>query len=315
MRLISILVYDIFIGLYRLGIALASPFNHKARLWVEGRKQQQITFNKPGPGKTFWFHCASLGEFEQARPVIEAVKKGGGNNCIILTFFSPSGYEIRKNYEFADKVFYLPADTKSNAINLIEAIKPDMVLFAKYEFWFHYLDELHKRKIPTILFSSVFRKEQVFFNWYGGLFREMLQKFSLIFVQDEGSQKLLASVSILAKVAFDTRFDRVYENAGKRKLFPLVEKFKGNAQIFIAGSTWPKDEELIVRMISENVLPGFKYIIAPHNIDKAAIDSLKNACPKKTVFFSELNESNAGDAEILIVDNIGNLSSLYAYGN
>ncbi|MCX6200310.1 MAG: 3-deoxy-D-manno-octulosonic acid transferase [Bacteroidetes bacterium] len=310
----QVLIYNLLLFFYRLGILLASPFNAKAKLWIDGRKnwRSKLSNFQWGKEKRIWIHCASLGEFEQARPVIEKLKSQELKPQIILTFFSPSGYEIRKNYKQADVVMYLPHDTKASAKVFLDLVKPDEALFVKYEFWFHYLNELSKKNIPTILFSSVFRNEQVFFKWYGGFFRTMLTKFSKVFVQNEKSKLLLQSIAIESELSFDTRFDRVYEIAQNRKYFPLVEKFKGNSKILIAGSTWPRDEQLLLQLINENTLSGFKFIIVPHDINLKKIIALQKKMKVESVLFSELNNENALTAQILLVNSIGSLSSLYA---
>ncbi len=312
----GIFFYNIAIYCYGLAIRLAAPFNNRARLWVDGRKNEP-NWNKLSlkSGKRIWFHCASLGEFEQARPLIERLRNERKEDAIILTFFSPSGFEIRKNYEGADLVAYLPLDTPENARNFIAQLKPDLVFFVKYEFWFNYLNQLKNQNIPVILFSAVFRPNQIFFKWYGGIFRQMLKTFSHIFVQNKDSKVLLENIGIKAAVANDTRFDRVYQIAQSRKSFPLVESFKGNTKIFIAGSTWQKDEELIIKLINENVLPDYKFIIAPHNINPARIDEIINELKPGAVRFSALSSENAITARIIVVDNIGNLASLYSYAD
>lgn len=312
----QVLIYDLFLYFYRVGITLASPFNLKAKHWIEGRKdwQKKLQNLPSAKRKRIWIHSASLGEFEQAIPLIEKLKAQEQRLQIILTFFSPSGYEIRKSYDHADIVMYLPYDTKANAKAFLDLIKPDAVLFVKYEFWFHYLNELKQRDIPTILFSAVFRNEQVFFKWYGSFFRNMLTKFSKVFVQNEKSKELLQSISIASELCFDTRFDRVYEVAQNRKQFPLIEKFKGSSKIFIAGSTWPQDEELLIQCINEKVLSSYKFIIVPHHIDLKRIASLQKKVNLKSGLLSELNTENASSFQIVFVDSIGSLSSLYAYG-
>jgi 3-deoxy-D-manno-octulosonic-acid transferase len=317
MRGFDLPVYDLGIRLYGLGISGASLFNKKAQQWVEGRKGWKENARKidAKKGKRIWVHCASLGEFEQARPLIEKIKAEVPNTVIILTFFSPSGYEIRKDYPVADLVLYLPLDTKGNAQEFLDLIKPELALFVKYEFWFHYLNELKQLKIPAILFSSVFRKEQIFFRPYGHLFREILGMFSKIFVQSEDSKKLLATLGIESEVAYDTRFDRVYQISKDKKTFPAIEKFKTGSKVFIAGSTWHNDEELIFRCIHEPVLKGYKYIIAPHQIEKNRIEELRKKIKARTTLFSELTEANAAETDVVLIDNIGNLSSLYAYGD
>lgn len=261
-----------------------------------------------------WVHCASLGEFEQARPVIEQLKADYTNVRIVLTFFSPSGYEVRKNYKHADLVLYLPLDSQANALAFISHIKPDLALFVKYEFWYHYLHALKQQRIPAILFSSTFRAQQIFFKPYGGLYRYMLQCFSKIYVQNDTSAQLLKGISIAAETAPDTRFDRVITIAEGHNKYPLIEQFKGSAQVLIAGSTWAKDEALLLQHINTHTLPGYKYIIAPHNIIPTDIDKLCRQI-NGAVKWSELTEANAAAARVLIIDNIGHLAHIYAYSN
>jgi 3-deoxy-D-manno-octulosonic-acid transferase len=314
----SLFLYNISIQFYWFSVYCASFFNAKAKLWIDGRKNWGcgLTQIKPTDGKRVWIHCASLGEFEQARPVIENLKAQSSSSKveIIITFFSSSGYEIRKNYEGADLVVYLPLDTKANAQKFIECIKPDVVLFVKYEFWFHSLNVLKKQNVPVILFSSVFRENQIFFHWYGRLFREMLGMFSKIFVQNTESKELLERISIKSEVAFDTRFDRVHQVANAHKSFPAIEKFKGSSKILVAGSTWKHDEELIIDCINQGVLKEYKYIIAPHNIDHNRIDEITSSIKTRTIRFSELNEKNAAEYDVVIIDSIGQLASIYSYG-
>ena len=314
--MLSIFFYNIAIYCYGLALRLAAPFNNRARLWVDGRKNEP-NWSKLNlkSGKRIWFHCASLGEFEQARPLIERLRNERKEDTIILTFFSPSGFEIRKNYEGADLVAYLPLDTPENAGTFIARLKPDLVFFVKYEFWFNYLNQLKNQNIPVILFSAVFRPNQVFFKWYGGLFRQILKTFSHIFVQNNSSKVLLENIGIKASVANDTRFDRVYQIAQSRKSFPLVELFKSNAKIFIAGSTWQRDEELLIKLINENILPDYKFIIAPHNINPARVDEIINELKPAAVRFSALSAENVVTSKVIVVDNIGNLASLYTYAD
>ena len=310
------LLYQIAICSYSLIIRIASLFNHKAKLWIKGREN---IFNKiknaiDSDSKIAWFHAASLGEFEQGRPVIEAFRQKFPEHKILLTFFSPSGYEIRKNYEGADYIFYLPLDTKKNAKKFIKIINPEIAIFIKYEFWFNYLKALHSRSIPTIVISAIFRKEQHFFKWYGGWFRKMLNNITLFFVQNEKSKELLNSIGINnVTVSGDTRFDRVSAIVKTAKTFPLVEKFAGDENIFLAGSTWPQDEDLIYQLAS-NFEEKMKFIIAPHEIQKERIDSIvKLFSGFKTVRYSEATENNISDANLLIIDGMGFLSGLYQY--
>ncbi len=315
MHLISLLIYDLSIRLYGFGILIASFFNTKAKLWLDGRRNRGPIELPLTTGKRIWVHCASLGEFEQARPVIEKMKTDTPSAYILLTFFSPSGYEVRKNYAYADVVLYLPTDTAKNAADFLNQVKPDLALFVKYEFWYHYLAGLKSRNIPLVLFSAIFRKEQVFFKWYGGFFRNMLQCFSKIFVQNKDSQQLLQSISITSEISFDTRFDRVYQIAQNPKSFPAIEKFKGTNKLLVAGSTWKKDEQIIAELINQKVLAGFKYVIAPHNLSETEIAAFqKNEAPN-SIRLSQLNASNAENAEVLIVDTMGDLASIYSYGD
>jgi 3-deoxy-D-manno-octulosonic-acid transferase len=291
---------------------MAYPFSTKAKLWVEGRKQFP-QFNH-ARGFKVWFHCASLGEFEQARPLIEKIKEKHPSCKIILSFFSPSGYEVRKNYSLAEKVVYLPLDTPKNAHRFIAELQPNLVMFVKYEFWFHFLNELSQKQIPTILFSSVFRNKQIFFRWYGGLFRLMLQKFNTVFVQDEKSKALLQTIGITSFVANDTRFDRVSAIAKQKANLPLIELFKGNSKLLIAGSTWQKDEEMMLECMKRSVLKGYKFIIAPHELHRERLVKLKRSISANALFYSELTIENATEADVVIIDNFGMLASLYRYG-
>lgn len=314
MHTLSLLSYNAGLQLYRWGIGIAAPFNTKAKQWLEGRKTPLPIINKQAGDKVIWVHCASLGEFEQARPVIEQIKAEHTQVKIVLTFFSPSGYEVRKHYTGAHYVLYLPLDTKANAEAFIHAIKPDIALFVKYEFWHHYLHALKQHNIPAVLFSSIFREGQVFFKWYGGFYANMLRSFTKVFVQNETSASLLQSINIPAEIAFDTRFDRVIAIAEAHNKYPLIQRFKGNAKLLIAGSTWAKDETLIKQVIADKLLPGYKYIIAPHNINLDSINELAKQIAN-AVKWSELNESNADSAQVIIIDNIGHLAHIYAYAD
>lgn len=314
-------IYNIGIRLYSFLLHIAAIFNPKAKLFVNGRKNiwSQIA-NKINPNdKPIWFHFASLGEFEQGRPVLEALKNRNPEQKIIVTFFSPSGYEIRKNYALAD-VFYLPLDIRKNAARFIELVNPQQAIFTKYEFWFHYFNELHKQQIPLYLISGIFRPNQTFFKWYGGFYTNMLNYISHFFVQNEESVSLLKSIGINnISLSGDTRFDRVYENAHHPKALPLIEQFCGDDNVFIAGSTWLPDERLLVALIEKN--PDWKFIIAPHEIGGAHIQEIERLFPKAikfSVVSPQLNQtlpqiSNL-NYQILIIDNIGMLSSLYQYG-
>jgi 3-deoxy-D-manno-octulosonic-acid transferase len=312
-----VLFYNAGIWLYKLFITIASLFNEKARLWVRGRKSifTHLQDSIIGNEKIAWFHCASLGEFEQGRPVIEEFHRKQSNYKILLTFFSPSGYEVRKNYEFADYIFYLPIDTKKNAKTFIKIVNPTIVFFVKYEFWFNYLLVLINKKIPVIVFSAIFRKNQYFFKWYAGWYRKTLRKINLFTVQNQESTELLKSIGIENYIlSGDTRFDRVSQIKEKTKSYPLVEKFKNKSMILVAGSTWPKDEEILCNYINDNP-KNIKYIIAPHIVSKEKIFALEKKLKVSNIRFSALTLENVETSNVIIVDGIGFLSNLYAYGN
>lgn len=311
-----LLLYKAFLFLYEVGIEISSFWNEKARKWRRGRAGQWVKLRtglapkKPGEQR-FWIHCASLGEFEQGRPVIEGLRTEQPGCSIVLTFFSPSGYEIRKDYDGADFVCYLPMDGTKAASRFLNVVQPDCALFVKYEFWYYYLESLHRRGIPTILVSGAFRMKQPFFKWWGGFFRSMLRRFSVLTVQDESSLALLQSIGLQPVLTGDTRYDRVAEIAVEAKSFSLVEAFKGGGKILVAGSTWPEDEQVLHSLLA--TLPGdWKLIIAPHELDVAHLNSIANLFGNEMVFYSSLE--NATLARVLVIDNIGMLSSLYRYG-
>ena len=272
-------LYNIFIFFYVLGIRAASLVNEKAKLWVNGRKDILRKIEKALAGnhnrkKIAWFHCASLGEFEQGRPVIEAFKEAMPDHLIFLTFFSPSGYEIRKNYPGADHVFYLPADCPGMAAKFVKTLSPDIVFFIKYEYWYNYLAVLKQRGIPTYMVSAIFRPSQPFFKWYGSWFRKQLNNLTWFFVQDEDSEKLLRKIGIeQVSVSGDTRFDRVSAIAGQEKPVEGIDEFCKDSRVLLAGSTWPDDEKILLPFILENKAK-FKFIIAPHEVHKERIDGL-----------------------------------------
>ena len=302
--------------IYSLAARLISPFNSKAKLWTDGRKGWEALLRENiGPdNKNIWIHCASLGEFEQGRPLIEAIKKARPEFKIVLTFFSPSGYEVRKNYSVADHVCYLPADTPGNAKKFISLVNPAAVIFVKYEFWDNYTSAIKKNGIPLYLISGIFRVNHHFFRWYGGFFRKILFRFSHIFVQDKQSMDLLKRTGIEnVSVAGDTRFDRVVMIADSAKDIPQIEQFKGEERMFLAGSSWRQDEEIIARYI--NLYPQkMKWVFAPHEIDKPNIDRLEKLFSSEVARFSGFTDRSA-DARILIIDNIGMLSSAYRYAS
>jgi 3-deoxy-D-manno-octulosonic-acid transferase len=308
-------IYQISIYLYAIAIQLAAPFNPKAKQWVNGRKNIfiQLKKNIAASDQIYWFHCASLGEFEQGKPIIDAIKNKHSNIKILVTFFSPSGFEMRKNYKNADYIFYLPLDTKKNAQKFIQIIQPKKVFFIKYEFWYNYLFELNKNKIPTYLISGVFRKEQLFFKSYGALYKKMLPFFTCFFVQNETSKVLLKSIGFNNTITTgDTRIDRVYENSLTPKNVPLIKSFKGNKPLFILGSSWQKEEEIISEFISATK-KNYKYIIAPHDISSAHIKKIETLLKSDFIKYSEANSENIKNVKTLIIDNIGLLSNIYQY--
>lgn len=312
------MLYSIAIAFYAVAIRVAALFNEKAKLFVAGRKnwEQNLKAKINPAAKYIWVHCASLGEFEQGRPLIEAVKEQFPAYKIVLTFFSPSGYEIRKNYALADVISYLPLDTKRNARTFISLVKPEKVFFVKYEYWNNYITELHKRKIPLYLVSAIFRKEQPFFSLtpWGKWYLRMLFKVEHLFVQTKVSGELLESVGIKNyTVSGDTRFDRVAAIAAGAKEIPPIEKFKGSALLVVAGSTWKPDEELLATFINQS--SGIKYIIAPHEVSAANVTRIKQSITKPVVEYSKVQESEIDNFDVIIIDSIGLLSSLYRYGN
>ncbi len=270
----------------------------------------------PASEKIIWMHCASLGEFEQGRPVLEGIRQQYPGYKILLTFFSPSGYEIRKNYDGADWIFYLPMDGPANAKRFLDIAHPSLVIFVKYEFWYYYLGTARKRNIPLLLISAAFRKNQPFFRWYGGLHRKMLRCFTHIFVQNNLSLQLLdkTGFSGVSSLAGDTRFDRVSQIAGKFEPIPVIERFAEKKKLFIAGSTWPEDEIAIQRAFAGIHNPSLKLIIAPHEVNEKHIAALLNLFPG-AVRFSQLSSapSQSPASDVLIIDNIGMLSRLYHY--
>ena len=309
-------IYTLVIWFYVLLIRLAKPFNPKARQWIDGRKADTALPDSFNTGdKRVWFHCASLGEFEQGRPIMEMIRKEAPGVKIILTFFSPSGYEIRKNYPQADAVLYLPADIPSKVKRFLTKYQPDLAVFIKYEFWFNYLDQLYQRNTPVIFASAIFRPSQHFFKWYGGWFRKYLKNADRIFVQDASSLHLLEQAGINTAVkAGDTRFDRVFENSVQVRRFPLIEKFKGASKIVLGGSTWPPEIELIARYIRESD-PEVKFIIAPHEVDPVTINAMRIKLGVESVLYSEAEQLDPSRYKILIIDGIGFLSHLYQYAD
>ncbi len=305
--------YNIFTHLFSLGMHLASPFHTKARKWVKGRANWRKELEGKLSGKRdklIWIHSASLGEFEQGRTLIEAIKKTSPDSKILVSFFSPSGYEVRKKFHGADYVCYLPMDNQTNAVDFIETVQPSLVVFIKYELWFHYLNTLNKRNIPTMLISAIILPSQAYFGLLGGFFQSMLKMFTHIFVQDEPSKHLLSSIGIENNVSIsgDTRFDRVAEITRESFSNHAIEHFCGNEKVLIAGSTWREDEAALRHV--QSCIPELKLIIAPHEIHTAHLASIQSIF-KDAVLLSEYNDDEA--AKVLIIDSIGMLSKIYRY--
>jgi 3-deoxy-D-manno-octulosonic-acid transferase len=329
--ILSIIFYHIFLLLYKLGIRLIVPWNRKAKSWLDGRRGlfrrmkeelaegRQRSGGKP-TGPVIWMHCSSLGEFEQGRPVLEQLRQKAPDCRIILSFFSPSGYVANKDYNGADHIFYLPLDSPGNARQFIDLVDPHIVLWVKYDYWFYFLRELQRRKIPVLLISGIFRPDQPFFKWYGRMHRYMLKCFTHLFVQTESSRVLLGRLGLRDRVSFsgDTRFDRVIEIAGERVPVPLVEEFCGNRTVIVAGSTWVEDEEELDHFA--NIHPDIRFILAPHEIGEDRLRDIEGLF-RHSIRYSVLKGGNVPAAgpggwpepNVLVIDNIGMLSRLYRY--
>ena len=309
------MIYNLGIHIYQLGVKLAALFSDKPAKMVKGHREvfglleSKIDRN----ARYIWFHAASLGEFEQGRPLIERIRKDYPQYKILQTFFSPSGYEVRKNYDGADIVCYLPFDTPSNVRKFIDLVNPCMVFFVKYEFWQNYLNELHKRSIPVYSVSSIFRPGQVFFRWYGKSYQQVLKTFAHLFVQNQESKKLLAGIGVNnTTVVGDTRFDRVLDICAAAKQLPLVQKFKGGALTFVAGSSWGPDEDIFIKYF--NAHPEMKLIIAPHVVNDSHMKEIMAKLNRPCIRYTQATEENVQQADCLIIDCYGLLSSIYRYG-
>lgn len=319
-------MYDIFLGFYAIGARVTALWKPKARKWLAGRKDIFSTIHKelsaaackPGPAKrNIWMHCASLGEFEQGRPLLQNLKRMYPGYRFVISFFSPSGYEAIRKEETADIVVYLPMDSRSNAVKFIEAINPCLVFWVKYEYWFYYLSELKRRNIPVILVSGIFRKSQPFFKCYGSIWRSMLGFFTHFFVQNESSKELLEELHFRDNVTVngDTRFDRVMAVANDFTPIPFIDSFCGNNRVIVAGSTWEEDEIELNHYVHNH--PEIKFIIAPHEIDTGNMQRVMRNFPGAITYSDLLNPAFvlAGDIHILIINNIGMLSRLYHYAS
>ncbi|MEX6626494.1 3-deoxy-D-manno-octulosonic acid transferase [Tenacibaculum salmonis] len=310
-------IYNLLLFKVSILLRFIALFNKKIKLFVDGRKQ---TFNKLNSiqktDKVIWFHAASLGEFEQGRPIIEALKERYKNHKIVVTFFSPSGYEIRKNYNLADVVCYLPFDTKSNVKKFIDKIHPEIAIIIKYEFWPNLLSEVRKQGINTILISGIFRKKQSFFKWHGGFMRDKLNAFNHFYLQNKESKKLLSTIGFEnITIAGDTRFDRVLDILKQDNSLDFINEFKNDTYTLVAGSTWKEDEKLLVNYINNHALADEKFIIAPHNINQKQIKELQESINKKTILYSEKEGQNLSENQVFIIDTIGLLTKIYSYAD
>ena len=310
-------LYNLIIQFTQFLLKIIALFSPKMQLFVNGRKdvftilKQKISAND----QTIWFHAASLGEYEQGLPVIEKIKEKYPSHKIIVTFFSPSGYEVRKNNTVADVTVYLPLDTPKNSKLFLELVHPDLVFFIKYEFWINYLDQLQKQNIPTYLISGIFREKQLFFRWYGGFYRKALDSFTHFFVQNEDSKKL---INLLGKtnvtLSGDTRFDRVATILEKDNTLDFIAQFKNNKTTIVIGSSWPKDETILSEYIN-SCTHDVKFIIAPHNIKPEQIQQLQSSITKKTVLFSEKENKDLSQYEVFIINTVGILTKIYSYAD
>ena len=309
------MIYNLGIHIYQLGIRLAGLFSANPAKMVKGhREAYDLLKNKIDRNARYiWFHAASLGEFEQGRPLIERIRQEYPQYKILQTFFSPSGYEVRKNYEGADIVCYLPMDTPGNAKKFINLVNPCMVFFVKYEFWKNYLNTLYNKGVPVYSVSSIFRPNQIFFRWYGKGYQQVLRTFEHLFVQNEESKKLLANIGVMnTTVVGDTRFDRVLDICAAAKQLPLVQKFKGDALTFVAGSSWGPDEDIFIKYY--NAHPEMKLIIAPHVVNDSHMKEIVSKLQRPCIRYTQATEENVQQADCLIIDCYGLLSSIYRYG-
>ncbi len=308
-------LYTLGVMLYGALIALIAPWHKKAALWYNGRKgllKRMAEAVTPGE-RIIWIHASSLGEFEQGRPLIEELKASHPEYKVLLTFFSPSGYEIRKNYAGADYIFYLPLDTPRKARRFLDIFQPEIAIFVKYEYWLNLLAELRRRKTRTFIVSSIFRRKSIFFKWYGAAWRQALESFEILFVQNEESKKLLAELGFdNAIVAGDTRFDRVAAIAAAAKRIDLIERFKGEKRLLVAGSTWGPDEEILLPLMNAN--PEIRFVVAPHEMEEERINRLLQECRGGGIRYTQCKEEESFEnQQLLVLDTVGILSSVYGY--
>ena len=311
------LLYNLCIALYAWLLSVVALWNKKAKQWVAGRKDifKRMSDAISSSDKVVWIHVASLGEFEQGRPIIEEIRRLHPEYKILLTFFSPSGYEIRKNYDGADFIFYLPADTPRNAKRFLDIAHPEIAVFVKYEFWLNYLNQLKKRGVKSYLVSAIFRSDSVFFRNYGAMWREALDAFNQMFVQNEESRDLLRHIGYdNVIVAGDTRFDRVAAIAKAAKPVDIVARFKGDSRLFVAGSTWGPDEDILLPLINENA--DIKFVIAPHEMEEARINRILSDVKCGAVRYTQCDtQTDFSHTQVLVLDTIGILSSVYGYAS
>lgn len=310
------LLYNFCVAVYARLIALASLWNPKAKLWTTGRKNvfERMARAISPSDRIVWIHVASLGEFEQGRPLMEQIRKQYPEFKILLTFFSPSGYEVRKDYKGADYIFYMPIDTPRNVGRFLDIAHPEIAVFVKYEFWLNYLRQLKARGTRTYVISSIFRRNSIFFRSYGFLWRQALDAFDRIFVQNEESRELLHGIGFdNVIVAGDTRFDRVAAIAEAVKRIDAIETFKGDAPLFIAGSTWRPDEEILMELIADN--PRIKFVIAPHEMDEARINRIMTQTCGRAVRYTRCDAQSLARSQVLILDTVGILASVYRYAS
>lgn len=318
LTMLALFFYNLFLFFFQLGSRILSLFNRKAALWVRGRlfifSRLKDAFAKE-TAPVIWFHCASLGEFEQGRPIMENLREKYPGHKILVTFFSPSGYEIRKNYSGADYIFYLPMDGPVNALRFINIVQPKLAVFIKYELWYYYTRVMHDRQIPLLLISAIFLKSHAYFKWYGEVQRKTLAKFTHVFVQDELSKKLADKLQLPVSftVAGDTRFDRVIKIASQYQRIEAIPQWANGSRLIVAGSTWPDDESVLWKVLPLLKTYNLKLVIAPHEINEAHLIQIEKQFDHQTVRFSQLPGQTNGD--VLIIDNIGMLSSLYHYGH
>ncbi|MEG2065001.1 MAG: glycosyltransferase N-terminal domain-containing protein [Alistipes sp.] len=310
-------LYNFGLFIYVLAIRLVAPRHPKAKLWIEGRKDifKRMKETIDPSARIIWIHVASLGEFEQGRPIIERIRKIHPEYKLLLTFFSPSGYEIRKNYKGVDYIFYLPIDSPANARRFLDLAHPEIAIFVKYEFWINLLLELRRRAVRTYIVSAIFRRNSIFFRPYGGMWRQALESFDTMFVQNNESKSLLAELGFdNVVVAGDTRFDRVADLATTAKRVDIIDQFKGSKRLFVAGSTWAPDEELLIRLMNDN--PDVKFVVAPHEMEEGRIEHLIAECHNGSLRYTGCtSRTGYGTKQLLILDTMGLLSSVYRYAS